>query len=265
MKLIFPFFCALIIAVFVSCSEESGPLFISIDQEKQLGAQFDSTILATPSEYPVLSETDYPEAHRYLRGMVDEILQSGQVKYADEFEWTTRIIENDSVLNAFATPGGYIYVYTGLIKYLEQEDDLAGVLGHEVAHADLRHSARNIERVQGLQFLLGLLVGNSGELTQTVAGLAGNVAGLSFSRAFETEADAESVEYLSATQYNCAGAASFFEKLQAAGQTGGPAFLSTHPNPGNRVENITEKAQEIGCSTTPANPASYEDFKASLP
>lgn len=255
---------------FIACSNDDSPggaLFISIAQQKQLGAQFDSTILASPNEYPILSEEEYPEANAYLQGIFDEIVASSAVKHRDDFDWQVRLIQNDSVLNAFATPGGYAYVYTGLIKYLDQEDDLAGVLGHEIAHADEEHSARNIERAYGIDVLLSILVGNnSSKLTEIVTNSATGLLSLQYGRGLETEADERSVAYLADTDYNCAGASSFFQKLTEEGQAGRtPEFLSTHPNPDNRVANITQTADEIGCSTQPKNPASYEEFKAMLP
>ncbi|MGB3778416.1 MAG: M48 family metalloprotease [Tunicatimonas sp.] len=249
-----------------ACGDSNDPLFIGINQQKELGRQFDSTIVASPAEYPILSETEYPEANAYIQGIFNEILKSDAIDHRDEFNWKIRIIDNDSVLNAFATPGGYAYVYTGLIKYLDQEDDLAGVLGHEIAHAAEEHSARNMERAYGAEVLLSILVGeNSSELTRIVTNSATGLLSLSYGRGLETEADEKSVAYLADTKYNCAGASSFFEKLEAEGGPRQPQFLSTHPNPGNRVENITQTAAGIGCSTQPLNPASYEDFKRMLP
>ena len=253
---------------FASCSEDGGggPLFITIEQQKQLGMQFDTTILAHPEEYPILSEADYPDANKYLQDIFTRILASDEVEHRNDFDWQIRLIENDSVLNAFATPGGYVYVYTGLIKYLDQEDDLAGVLGHEIAHADEEHSARNIEREYGISLLLSILLGeNTSDLTQIVTNSATGLLSLSYGRNLETEADERSVAYLSGTDYNCAGARSFFQKLEASGQPRQPEFLSTHPNPGNRVENITQTAEAAGCDTDPLNPATYEDFKRMLP
>lgn len=248
--------------LFASCDRDK-PLFISLNQEIQLGEQLDSTILADPQQFPILNMTQHADAYNYLENIFSKIINSGQVRYAQEFPWEIKIIQDDSTLNAFATPGGYIYVYTGLIKYLDNEDDLMGVLGHEVAHADLRHSARALERQYGVSVLLSVLLGqDAAQLAQIATGLVG----LKFSRDFESEADDQSVVYLSETNYNCAGARSFFQKLTDAGQGGGvPEFLSTHPNPPDRVENITEKAQEVGCSTDPLNPASYQDFKNMLP
>lgn len=257
------FFLAFITFLLFASCERDKPLFISLNQEIQLGEQLDSTILADPQQFPILDRAQYPDAYNYLENMFSKIISSGKVRYAQEFPWEIKIIQDDSTLNAFATPGGYIYVYTGLIKYLDQEDDLMGVLGHEVAHADLRHSARSLERQYGVSVLLSVLLGqDAAQLAQIATGLVG----LKFSREFEAEADDQSVVYLAETEYNCAGASSFFQKLINTGQAGGqPEFLSTHPNPGNRVEDIRQKAQEVGCSTDPLNPSSYQDFKNMLP
>ncbi len=269
-----PFWLIIIIALagLTACGDGddplfSDPLFIGIQQQKELGRQFDSTIVASPNEYPILSESEYPEANAYIQDIFNEILKSDAIEHRDEFDWKIRIIYNDSVLNAFATPGGYAYMYTGLIKYLDQEDDLAGVLGHEVAHAAEEHSARNIERTYTISVLLDILSGGdeSNNLGKIVADIAAGADQLRYGRGLETEADEKSVEYLADTKYNCAGASSFFEKLGAEGGPRQPEFLSTHPNPGNRVENITQTATDIGCSTQALNPASYDDFKRMLP
>lgn len=248
-------------SLFISCQEDSA-LFISPNQQIVLGQQLDSAIMANPDEYPILDEGQYDDAYQYLQGILDEILASDDLRY-EQFPWEIKIIQDDDVLNAFAAPGGFMYVYTGLIKYLDTEDDLAGVLGHEVAHADLEHSARMMERNYGAQVLLSIVLGDG---SAQIGNIAAGLAGLSFSRSFESDADARSVEYLADTRYNCAATRSFFEKLEASGQTGGtPEFLSTHPKPANRVEDITAKANELGCDTTPLDPPTYQDFKNMLP
>ena len=231
-----------------------------------MGQQVSEEIASNPTEYPVLSEEEYPEAYQYLENIVARILTSEDIAYKEEFAWEVKIIDQD-VLNAFAVPGGYIYVYTGLIKYLDKEDDLAGVLAHEIAHVDQRHSTQQLQKAYGLQILLSVALGNNpGQLEQIAAALAGNLATLKFSREAEKEADEYSVYYLDDTDYACNGAYSFFQKLINSDEAGDtPAFLSTHPDPKDRIQDINATAQEIGCSTTPLAPASYQDFKESLP
>ncbi len=238
--------------------------FSSISDDLILGRQIDSQIVATPSEYPILPRAQYPVAYSHLERITNNIKNSGKIGNKDKLSWEVKIIHNDSVLNAFCTPGGYIYVYTGIIKYLDNEDDFAGVMGHEIAHADLRHSAKTMTQQYGISMLMNIVLGKAsqGQLAQIVAGLSS----LKYSRCHETQADENSVGYLSATSYKCNGAASFFEKISAAGGSRTPEFMSTHPNPDNRVANINAKAKELGCNTTLPNPISqYTEFKNSLP
>ncbi|GAB4410610.1 MAG: M48 family metalloprotease [Microscillaceae bacterium] len=238
----------------------------SIQDDVQLGKQVEAEIAKNTQEYPILDEARYPVAYRELRRIRDEILNSGMVKYRNDFEWKLYIIHDDKTLNAFVTPGGYIYVYTGLIKYLDNEDQLAGVMGHEIGHADQRHSTRNMTKQYGVSFVLGMILGrNPGQLGQIAGALSGNLAGLKFSRDMEEEADAYSVKYLARTRYQCNGAAGFFEKILSEGSgKEPPQFLSTHPSSQNRVRDINQRAQEEGCSTKPGGQP-YEVLKNSLP
>jgi predicted Zn-dependent protease len=158
-------------------------------------------------------------------------------------------------------------VYTGLIKFLDNGDAFAGVMGHEIAHADLRHTSRNLQRQYGVSLLLQIISGQSESQLVDIAGqIAGTAAGLSFSREFETESDEKSVEYLAPTGFACDGAKLFFQKLEAQGQgSSQPQFLSTHPSPENRIQNIEEKAAEENCSTEPSSLTPYQQFQNNLP
>jgi len=235
----------------------------SIEDDKDLGAKVNAEIQSNPQEYPVLSRTQYPQAYAYIEAMRNKILNGGNVYYKDEFAWEVHIIQDDNVMNAFCTPGGYIYIYTGLIKFLDAEHQLAGVLGHEMAHADRRHSTDQLTQVYGLQLLLDILLGNS---QNDISNIAATLVTLSFTRSHETEADTYSVNYLCPTDYRADGAADFFQLLIDNGQGGGtPVFLSTHPDPGNRVQNITDQRTEQGCTGTGTFDAAYSNFKNNLP
>ena len=251
---------------FSSCDKNDNViLFFGVKDDIALGQQVSQEIENDPA-YKLLDRADYPEAYAYLDDMTNGILNSGEVAYRDEFVWQFTIIDDD-VLNAFATPGGYIYVYTGLIKYLNNADALSGVLAHEVAHSDLRHTSRTMQKQYGIQLLLSIALGeNSSQLEQIAAQLAGNLAGLQFSREYETESDLKSVEYLAETKYACDGAKYFFQQIEASGQGGEtPEFLSTHPNPDNRIEDIEDKAEEENCDTSLSMDSAYADFQALLP
>ncbi len=235
--------------------------FFSINDDIQLGKQLDQEILSNPDEYPILDEQQYPEAYAHLRRIRDSILNTGRVRFEDRFEWSVKIIHDDDVLNAFAAPGGYIYVYTGIIKFLDTEHEFAGVLGHEIAHADRRHSTDQLTTSSLKGVVVDLLLGDSSVLGQVVAGLWN----LKFSRKNEAEADEFSVIYLCPTAYQADGASAFFEKIVNAGGGGGATFLSTHPEPSDRVNDIKAKKEELMCDGNSTFDSRYEDFKNSLP
>lgn len=254
--------------VFSGCDKKNGGgggiNIFSINDDKQLGAQVKAEIMANPTEFPLLNPATHAEAYRYINNMRDEILASGVVTYKTEFPWEIYIVDRDDVQNAFCTPGGYIYIYTGLIKYLDSKSALAGVMGHEMAHADKRHSTDQLTKVYGLQTLLDIVLGNNQGLVSQVAS---QLVTLEFSRDNEREADRFSVNYLCPTKYRAEGAADFFQKILDEGQASPPQFLSTHPNPDNRVQNIRSQANEQGCQTTITQDEernSYQAFKALL-
>lgn len=249
MKIISKLIVASLVFIFIlsACVEKgkrTGFNLFSIQQDRDLGVQVAAEIDANSAEYPVLDSASNVEVYRYLYKMRDKILNSGNVIHKDDFQWRLRIIQDDETLNAFCTPGGYIYVYTGLMKYLDSEDQLAGVMGHEIAHADLRHSTRQMTKMNLLSTMVGAIAGDRQLLTQ----LTTTIINLKFSRSHETEADAASVRYLCPTDYNAAGGAKFFEKIEAAGGASQPEFLSTHPAPANRIEHFYQVKEEMSCT-----------------
>lgn len=236
----------------------------SVNDDISFGDQLRSEIRSNPADYPLLDENEYAEAYAHIYRVRDSILASGELKYAESFDWKVDIIKNDSVLNAFCAPGGYICVYTGIIKFLDNEAQFAGVMGHEMAHADRRHSTDQLTKAYGIQLLLGILLGNNpNQLAEIAAGLASGVASLAFSRGAEYESDEYSVKYLYNSAYDARGVGGFFQKIDASNHP--PEFLSTHPHPDNRYESIEEIWEELGGKQGSLFPESYNDFKNSLP
>jgi predicted Zn-dependent protease len=246
-----------------SCTSKDGDInLFSIEEDIAMGRQFDNQIVSDPSAYTVLERADYPELYSRLDTMVNRILASPAVLHRSEFDWQLRVLHDDSTLNAFCTPGGFIYVYTGLIRFLDSEDQLAGVIGHEIAHADMRHSSEQLSKQYGLRLLIELVIGESSLL----GSLAGGLLELAFSRSDETEADRMSVHYLYHTGYDARGAGHFFEKMKARGEDLGPlVFLSTHPDPGNRLEQIRQEWQSLGGREGARDTLAYLRLKALLP
>lgn len=156
----------------------------------------------------------------------------------------------DKNVNAFALPGGPIFIHSALIEAAENEAQLAGVIGHEMSHVVLRHSTNQASK-QNLVALPALLaqalVGNSmlGQLAKIGIGLGANSVLLKFSRTDETEADYNGAEIVADAGYNPLELAKFFEKLEAKSgrQNELMQFLSDHPNPGNRVAAVSEEVR----------------------
>ncbi len=239
-------------SIFVeSCDTlESINLFTKED-DVELGSQLDQEIRNNPAEYPIYNGD--PSVKAYITSRIFEhILASSQVVNKDVFNYQLEIIDNPDVLNAFCIPGGYIYLYTGLLLYLDSEAALAGVIGHEIAHAEERHTTQRLTRYYGVSILLGIVLG---ENPSTLAEIAANLfVGLTFlanSRSDEEESDRDSYQYLKDTRYYPGGVKFFFEKLQYDGLIDSSAssiqtFLSTHPDPVERIQNINQLLMEDG-------------------
>lgn len=251
------------LALVQACKDRDGNINIfSIQDDITLGQQVMTEIENDPT-VKVIDSASNKAIYKYVYDIRDSILIHNTLNYEQEFAWRIRLIKDDTTLNAFCTPGGYIYIYTALIKYLESEDQLAGVMGHEMAHADKRHSTDALTRQYGLSVLFDIVFGrDKGQLVRVAA----QIKSLQYSRNNETEADMYSVQWLYPTAYNAKGAAGFFQKLIDQGQAGRvPEWLSTHPSPDNRVQAITQKWQDLGGKTGQTFQTRYNNFKAMLP
>jgi hypothetical protein len=168
-----------------------------------------------------------------------------------QYPWEFHCV-NDKAINAFALPGGYVFVNRGVIEAADNEAQLAAVMGHELSHVALRHGtaqASKAQLAQGAAGIFGGLFGGStggALLTQGVAGFAGGLL-LHYSRADETQADVMGTQVIYDAGYDPRAMAQFFEKLQE--ETKGknpPQFLSDHPNPDHRVERVDEEIDKLG-------------------
>ncbi len=256
MKHINSIILVIIIALFTSCSKDGDVNFFTVKDDVAFGAQLDSTILADPNEYPILNEAQNQEVYKYVRDIMNRVLQSNEILYKEEFKWQVRVIDKN-VLNAFAAPGGYLYFYTGFLKYCRSEAEFAGVMAHEIAHADRRHSTETLTKVYGIQILLSILMGqNPSQLEQIVTVLATNGAALSFSRKHEYQADEYSLRYLNSIKqirnYHPTAIIDFFDHMKEDSLTtpnGSFEFLRTHPYDDNRKANIDKIWKSLGSPT----------------
>ncbi len=160
---------------------------------------------------------------------------------------------NEMAINAFALPGGFIYINRGTIEAADSEAQLAGVMAHETSHAALRHGTNQATKAQltSVPFaILGGMVGGSsvtGLLAQLAASFSLNSILLKYSRTDETQADVMGTQILYDAGYDPRAMAQFFEKLQAESKGKEPAqFFSDHPNSGNRAQRVDEEIDKLG-------------------
>jgi len=251
--------------VFSGCSKDDSSINIfSVNDDIALGNQVDQEILSDPQQFPVLDSVQYATAYQHLYRIRNTILASGQLTYGSRFQWKCRIIRNDTTINAFCLPGGNMYFYSGIIKLLNNEAEFAGVMAHEMAHADRRHSTDQLTLVYGIDILLGIVLGqNPSQIAEIAAGLASGLSTLAFSRGNEYEADKYAVRYMYATEYDAASLGDFFEIM--GNQPHPPTFLSTHPSPEDRLAKINEEFMAQGGVHGQVFETRYGEFKSSLP
>ncbi len=241
--------------LFLTCDKDDDGKFLDdlniniypVARDMELGEYMDSLIKADPVEYPVLDPATNPEVYAYMNEMFQAIIASEDIRYGDRFDWELTIIDKD-VLNAFAVPGGKLYFYTGIMKYLDNAAGFAGVLAHEIAHSDRRHATQQMTQVAGLSVVTAFLTGNDPSKIEEIAQqMFLGLASLKFSRNDEYESDEYSVRYLDDTKYHPLGITNFFEKLSEEGHTSSSfEFLSTHPADDNRLNNVQAVWEQLG-------------------
>ncbi|MFQ5561398.1 MAG: M48 family metallopeptidase, partial [Nitrospinota bacterium] len=164
-------------------------------------------------------------------------------------------------LNAFAAPGGVVVVFSGLLKSIRTPEELAGVLAHEIAHAELRHSLLLLVKNLGIRALISFTIGDfsGGALTEALAGLTE----LKFSRDAEREADLDGLRRLQEAQIDPRGMVSFFELMEKKSSLNPPEILSTHPAPKDRLETLRNAVSALKIDPVPLD-VNLADVKASF-
>jgi len=209
--------------------------FISLDKEIALGRQLAQQV---EKESKILKD---PVVEEYVNRIGQNLVRNSDAKVP----FTIKVIDSEEI-NAFALPGGFFYVNTGLIRAADDEAELAGVMAHEIAHVAARHGTEQASKGELLQFASIPLIFMSGGIGYGVSQAANLVVPLTFlkfSRGMEEEADYLGVQYLYKTGYDPSAMVRFFEKLQAK-EKAKPGSISklfsTHPPTADRIRKVSE-------------------------
>lgn len=217
-----------------------GLNLISQDSEIELGKQISKEVEA---QMKVLADAEVTE---YVDGIGQKL---AKVSRRPDLVYHIKVIDTEEV-NAFALPGGYLYVNRGLIETASNESELAGVMGHEIAHITERHSTKQYTQAQLYQIAatIGAAVTGAGQVGQQAAGLGGALLFRKFSRMDESEADKYGLQYMVQVGYDPRGMETFFKKLLKL-QEGKPstlqALFSTHPPTEERIQEIQAEVAKL--------------------
>lgn len=220
------------IGLSISTPAQAGIFSISQKQEIEVGQQAARDF---ESKYRVSRD-------RRLNSLVQGIGNNlARVSSRPDLPWTFKVLDDKSV-NAVALPGGYIYVFKGLIDQVDGDRDiLAGVIAHEVAHVAAKHHTDMMEKQMTGGLLIGILLKGK---TRDIASIFSNVYALKWTRNDEYESDRLGVRYAAQAGYDPYGLPRFLKMLQSQGGRGAPIWLSTHPSTGERVRRATQYASE---------------------
>lgn len=199
-------------------------------------------------QMPILNDN---EATSYVSRVGQRLVASIPPEFQHpEFQYYFKIV-NARDINAFALPGGPMYVNRGMIEAAHNEGEMAGVMAHELSHVALRHGTAQASKAQKYGLLAGIL-GIGGQIIGGPAGAAAQIAGqgvgvyfLKFSREYETEADILGAQIMARAGYDPHDLANMFKTIEQQSGGGGGGFLSDHPSPANRYERINQEAQYL--------------------
>jgi len=237
-QLLFGIAMAVIVAASQGCKQNVATgrtqfNFMSMEQQIALGAEASPELV---KEYG--GEVKSQELRSYVNGVGRRLSKKVEGDYRD-LEWTFYVLDSD-VINAFALPGGRVFMSRGLMSYMSNEAELAAVLGHEIGHVTAEHGGERISQSMGISTLAsatGFILGDTptASLVNAVVGVGGQGYLLKFSRSQESEADRLGMRYMVAGGYDPTGMLQLLQILidvsQGARQ---PEILSTHPDPNNR-------------------------------
>src|SRR6266850_3525706 len=219
-------------------------------------------------EMPLLND---PSVEEYVAGIGQRLVRVIPAEYQHpEFRYTFRVV-NQKEINAFALPGGPMFLNRGMIEAARDDGEIAGVMAHELSHVLLRHGTAQASKATKYEVgqiagaVLGAIVGGGwGQVISQGTQFGIGTAFLRFSREFERQADIEGTHIMAGAGYDPRDMAGMFKTIEKQGGSGGPQWLSDHPDPGNRIEYITREAQALRVENPVRDTRGFQQVQAHL-
>jgi Zn-dependent protease with chaperone function len=220
-----------------------------VSDDVQLGRQ---AVQEAERQLPIMNDR---EIEGYINNIGQRLVSSipGEFQH-QEFRYTFRVV-NQRDINAFALPGGPMYVNRGMIEAARNEGEVAGVMAHEISHVALRHATAQATETQKYQIgsvlgqvLGGVIGGPAGAVIGAGSQIGFGAGALKYSRKYETQADVLGSQIMARAGYDPRDLANMFTTIARQGGGGGPEWMSSHPNPGNRNACINQIAQQLRVS-----------------
>jgi len=242
---------------------KSGFNLFSPQDDVNVGQQ---SAVAAEQQLPMLNDA---QTNAYLNRIGQRLAANAG---GPQFQYHFRVV-NQSDINAFALPGGFVYVNRGVIDTASNEGELAGVVAHEISHVALRHGTHQASKAYlaqaGISILGGILGGHVGEgaaqIINTVGGIGLNAVFLKYSRDLETQADVRGAQIMAASGYNPRDMVAFFQKLERVDTSKKTNWLSDHPAPPDRIARIQKEQQMLRVNgSAPENVAELQNVQGRL-
>jgi len=256
----------MIMAMFLFDCATTGPggkkslILISTSDEVSIGQSMSKEV---DSQNKVIAD---PIVENYINGLGQKL---AGLSDRTDLQYHFKVLESSDI-NAFACPGGYIYVYSGLLKTMNNEAQLAGVMAHEIGHVVARHSVKRLQQVLGIQVLLSIALGQSSEITQQAVSTGVGVILQGYSRDNEYEADYDGALYMTKAGYNPQGMIQLFQKLVEMEKdrktTALDKLFESHPPSTDRITRVQEEIKSFNLGDKPLafGQEEYQKIKSRL-
>lgn len=231
----------------------------NFEDQNEIGKTLKNLILHSPDRFPILNQNEHTEFYKYINTLVDMLANTDKVENRLTFNWDATIIHDDNITTAFITPGGHLFIYTGLLKFINSENELFSILAHELYYADSGILMKRLESEFGKEVMGDLLLGYDFPETRDVAN---NIRDLVIEESDVLVADRYALTLICPFQYEALGLKTFLEAANISNID--IQWLVTRPSSITRIQNIEEFAKNCGIEEDTFEER-YKEYKALLP